>query len=605
MRARRSMADGFVGFCLRHSRALLFLWTAVLAFSAGAVGRRLCSKDPLIDNSVGVWFMRDDPELAAYEKYNDAFGRGEWNLLLLKTASIYDPDFMRDLAQITRRMEGLEHVQGVVSIADTPGPAVGGAGGREYAPLYPGEDGVLRMDPAQAKAFKKRLWEDAILEGGLFHRDDPTRTVVLFRNDNLLRDPGPYRMQLVDAVRRIVRDYPRVTGSALAGTTVVNAELNRASQGDVVKFYVLVTLFIVGTGYLLLGGLKDLAVLLSVVVASVLPPMAALALFHLPYNMVTVMLPPLLITLSVCDVIHVINAYHYERRSAEPRRAVLSGVGKIWTPCFWTSLITALGFLSLASSTVLPIRELGLLACMGIVLAWLVTMSLVPVLLVLFWPERAQAADSGDGAKATGLYAKRLLPFLDGKWRRLWLGLAVLSLLTLPGVFKLKVDTDYTKFFGPGADLTRSYGEIRDAHFGQNPVAVVLSYPTGESFRSKVQWDSLLKFEKALGRDTRVVKLLPVGDGPGDFVAPNGRQVQMMALTNAMGSGGLEEFKRDVQALGRGILPRDVGVRAEGTAVLWANMDGQISRTQMGSIAIIGVVFLVLMPLIFRSLKFG
>ena len=49
-------------------------------------------------------------------------------------------------------------------------------------------------------------------------------------------------------------------------------------------------------------------------------PMALLAVFEIPYNMVTVMLPPILITLSVCDVIHVINGFHEERTSSWARR---------------------------------------------------------------------------------------------------------------------------------------------------------------------------------------------------------------------------------------------------------------------------------------------
>ena len=55
--------------------------------------------------------------------------------------------------------------------------------------------------------------------------------------------------------------------------------------------------------------------------------MAALAAFGIPYNMVTVMLPPILITLSVCDVVHVINAFHFERRRlGRPRGLTLVSI---------------------------------------------------------------------------------------------------------------------------------------------------------------------------------------------------------------------------------------------------------------------------------------
>jgi hypothetical protein len=68
------------------------------------------SPAPVVDNSVGIWFDRKDPELLSYQSYNAAFGDKEWSLLLLQTASIYDPAFLRDLEQITDEIAKLEHV---------------------------------------------------------------------------------------------------------------------------------------------------------------------------------------------------------------------------------------------------------------------------------------------------------------------------------------------------------------------------------------------------------------------------------------------------------------------------------------------------------------
>src|SRR5258708_5113262 len=99
----------FIDFCLRHFKATLILWAALIASSLIMLGWRLASPAPLIDNSVGVWFMKDDPDLALYEDYNRVFGQKEWSILLLKTPSIYDPAFLRDLSAITLRMSRLGH----------------------------------------------------------------------------------------------------------------------------------------------------------------------------------------------------------------------------------------------------------------------------------------------------------------------------------------------------------------------------------------------------------------------------------------------------------------------------------------------------------------
>ena len=636
----------FVNFCLRYRKSVVIFWLVLLVAASGALGRRLLSGETIIDNSVGIWFMSDDPELKVYERYNQDFGEKEWSILLLKTASIYDPGFLRDLARITGRIEKLGHIVKVVSLTNVRDSKTAPDGSLEYTQLYPARDPGDLLTRAQTEGFRKRLLENHILENSVYHREDTQTTAILFQNDNFIHDAKPYRIELIDAIKAIVREYPAVTDSSLAGTTVVNAELNRSSKNDSIKFYVLVVLFIVGTGYLLLKNVKDLAILLTVVANSVVIPMAVIALLKIPYNMVTVMLPPVLITLSVCDIVHVINAYHFERARCRPEEAIVAAIGKIWVSCLWTSVITIVGFLSLLSSTVNPIWQLGAFASLGMFIAWFITMTLVPILLVAFWPRQAEpAGKAADGSREVGMYAKKLIPILSGNYRWLWLGLTVAMLYSLTGINKLTVDTNYVHFFASSQDITRSYSKIKDAGFGQSPISIVLRYPEGGSVAAEGYFSKLLQFESEVRKDASVIKLLSVtdlidridsafngkdtagnriagysrekisqllllgelagNDDIKDFVSEDKNLVQLIAMTPYMSSRELEVFRKKVCDIGKAVLPPDITLEMTGTPILWANMDKHISRTVLYSIYIIAAVFILLMLVIFRSLKFG
>ena len=61
-------------------------------------------------------------------------------------------------------------------------------------------------------------------------------TAVLVESDNFLHDREPYRLELVDAVHRLVSARSTVRSHAFAGTTVINAELNRSARRDAVRF---------------------------------------------------------------------------------------------------------------------------------------------------------------------------------------------------------------------------------------------------------------------------------------------------------------------------------------------------------------------------------
>jgi hypothetical protein len=631
--------------CLRHKTLLLAIWIGVTVLSFVAIGWHLRGNHPLIDNSVGIWFMDDDPELLTYDKFQQDFGEKEWTVLLLHTRSIYDAGFLRDLAAITDRLAHVEHITKVLSLTNVRDSRSDGDGVVEYTPIYPASDRSAVLTTAEIGEFKTRLHANPILVNSLYRESDDRSTVVLFKNDNLIHEGSPYRIRIVDAINEIVGQYTSVTGHSMAGTTVINAELNRASQRDVVMFYVLVSLFIAAGGYLLLRNARDLIVLLVVVTTSAIVPMGVIALFAIPYNMVTVMLPPFLITLSVCDVIHVINWFHYERMFRPATEAVIVAVGKIWTACLSTSAITIVGLLSLVASTVHPISQLGAFAALGIFIAWLVTMTLVPILLTMIWNGRTRSAGAASASpKGFGTYGHRLLPYLSGRYRLLWLGAAAAMLYTVAGLSRVEVDTDYTKFFGRGTSVTQSYSDIQQSGFGQNPVSIVLRYPEGTTFATGDHFRRLIEFEKAVGDLPVVVKLLSLtqivdriamafnggaegsaiagyseqqlsqllflgelsgNDDVNDFLVGDKRVLQVMALTPYMSSRQLGEFKQQIRDAASRTLPHDVSVDITGTAVLWANMDEQISHTEVSSIWIITSVFLVVMPVMFRSFKLG
>ncbi len=648
-------------FCLKRGPVIIGFWSVLVLIFLAAIGHRVLSMDPVVDNSVGVWFMQDDPELKAYERFNKEVGEREWSLLQVETSSIGNPEFLRELSAITARIGKLAHVTKVVSMTNVRDSKGLEDGSLEYDKLYPAKDSLSLITDDQSIRFRKALAGNPIFEGTILKFGDDRHSMVLFQNDNLIRDVHPYRIEMVDSIKAILRGYATVTGFSLAGTTMVNAELNRSALKDVILFYVLVTLLLVIFGAFSLRNFRDLAVLLAVVTGCVVPPMGLLALLGIPYNMVTIMLPPILVSLCVCDIIHLINGFHYERKFHSSAQAMETAIGKIFSACIWTSVVTMAGFLSLAFSTVMPIWQMGIYSSFGIFMAWCITMTLAPVMLVRFWPlgNLDSGSQASDGSKEAGLYARKFVPILFGRLRPLWLFIFALMFLPLFGISKLRVDTDYTKFFGKDADLTRAYATLEKTGFSQNVLSLVLRFPEGKTYSSKDYFARVRSFEKQVSNLPEVRKILSltqlveridlafnndadtegigVGDNQAsspvadrisgyspeqidqllflgelsgnddiaDFSNKERNRVQIQALTPYLSSRKLEDFKRKINSLATETLPADLTVEVLGATVLWANMDKQISHTQVASFLALAIVFLILLPLIFRSVRLG
>ncbi|MEZ6131449.1 MAG: MMPL family transporter [Planctomycetaceae bacterium] len=99
-------------------------------------------------------------------------------------------------------------------------------------------------------------------------------------------------------------------------------------------------------------------------------------------NMVTIVMPTLLVVLTVSAGIHIAN---YWRRAAATgsRHPIRDAVQMGWRPCLLASATTGVGLLSLAISRLSPIRDFGVFSTVGTMLSFVVAIVVFPALLWL------------------------------------------------------------------------------------------------------------------------------------------------------------------------------------------------------------------------------
>lgn len=612
---------------------LLAFWCLlILFFSTVVVQRLFLSDEPIIDNSVSIWFDAQDPELATYESYNDAFGQKEWTLLLLQTPNLFSKDVLIELQRITKALEGLPNVAKVTSIANVRDNR-SEDDSIDYFQLLPSGD----LSANDLQKFESLLRSNPIFDKNLIKNGDNKNTVVLIQNHNAIHDASSYRLELVNSVNVILADSQLINDYALAGTTVVNAELNRTAQRDVIVFYILVSLSLALITLFIFRSWQDLVVLLFVVVGSVLPTMGMLALLSIPFNMVTVMLPTILIALSVAAVVHVINEFHENHKVSTAAQAADETLKHLWRPCLWATLTTVVGLSSFAFSQVKPMFQLGVFSSFGMILTLLWSLLYAPLLLRLLWSK-----PKTQGVNKPSLLAG-YINFLR-KNRRYFLGVTLLLILPIFGLHKITVDTNYVEFFTDSHPTTEAYKSLNTNGFSQNPMTVELIIGDEFNYSSKGVYSAILAFEEQLRTLPAVNKLISVSDflrqidvafngnvdpeilrnynaeqvrqmlflgelsgndDIADLATDDYRRLQLLLLTDYLSSTEQHQLQEDIQSLAKTLLPSKVTVNVTGTTSLWANMDMQVSKTQILSIALVGCFLAILLPLILKSWLLG
>jgi hypothetical protein len=547
---KEAFVNAFIRLVRRSSGWALGAWFLLAAAGGGLFLGRF-----EIDNSVGVWFPEGDPALAGYERFLDTFGPWEWDLLLVAPRRPPDGVLLVELKGLENRLRAHPGIRQVLD------PAA-------LAALDPG--GGASVPPSGSLPF---LLETA----NEIHRGDD------------------FRAELLEAIDREVEACPGIASHTLVGTSVINVGLNRSARRDMLLFFNLVFLLLAGVSWLLLRAWRDVAVLLAVSVSAVAMTLGLVAVTGTAFNILTIMMPTVLIALSVANLVHLVHAFHEHRRhGAASDEAAVRAAREVRLPALGTTLTTVIGFLSLAVSDMPPVRQLALFSAAGILTAWLGTLAVAPVLLGRVWRGRSAGRRGGARTAVLDAWARRV-PGLGPVLLVLVLG----AVPVLAGLGRLEADTNYVEFFRPGSRVRSAYETAKRAGMAQSVLDVVVRTP-GASDPG-----DLAPFLEAVGEQPEVRGVLAPGAGPDlrGFVDDGGTAFRAALFVDFMGNDDVGALSRRVRSLGNRLLPEGWAVEVTGSPVLWERMDASIVRTQQGSILLVALGAFVLLALFFRDLR--
>ena len=89
-------------------------------------------------------------------------------------------------------------------------------------------------------------------------------------------------------------------------------------------------------------------------------------------------------TIAVADTIHIlVSYYYYLRQGNDKKSALMTSLSINFSPVFITSITTMIGVLCLNTSDSPPYRDMGNMIAVGVLVAWLLTITFLPAVLAL------------------------------------------------------------------------------------------------------------------------------------------------------------------------------------------------------------------------------
>jgi len=403
----------------------------------------------------------------------------------------------------------------------------------------------------------------------------------------------------------------------LTGLPALREQATRALRRDMIMFNSL------GLSLAVILSAAVARSLRSTVVACVPPFVGAvwalgfLGLVGVPVNILTSVVPSLALVVGTCDSIHFIEDMRRSvRRGIAPLAASSGAVHRIGAACGLTSIVTAIGFASLAVARIEAVRLFGVTAAIGALASFLAVTLLTPLIASTRFYSGLQL---GRSSRTAGRVAGTLAAFSVRHARPL---VAVAGCLTLAlGLAGSGLDADsrIVDSLPAGAAASRALVGV-DADFGgAMGIDVVVGWPAEIDWRDPAVLGALDRAAAVLGREpgvSRAISLATVAAGlpprarrrldadtMGNLVAPDKRLAVVRARVGDIGSRKLEGIYDRIDAGLADLERAQPGwrFRLAGMSVVSARNIRQLVRDLGSSLVVEVVVIGGILALAFRS----
>jgi predicted RND superfamily exporter protein len=384
---KNDTARNYAEWVMRYRWVVLIV--SILSMLLLASGGRFLK----FDNDYRIFFDGDNPQLVAFEELQSTYTKNDNALIVLapKNGDVFTKETMTAVVDVTEKAWQIPFSLRVDSLSN-------------YQHTYAEGDDLtvidLVEDPTTLDEQKLQAIKDIALTEPLLVRRLVSTTGHVTAINVTLELPGkdattenPQAVAKVRKIEQYIRDtYPEMD-VYLSGIVMMNNAFPEASQYDMQNLIPLAVLIILAMVFLLLRNVTGTIVTFFIIIFSVMGAMGSAGWLGIHLSPPVMTAPIIILTLAIADCVHILsNWIQGMRKGLDKKAAMVESLRINMSPVFLTSITTAIGFLSLNFSDAPPFRDLGNIAAMGVIFAWILSITLLPALVTLL-PSRIKAKE--------------------------------------------------------------------------------------------------------------------------------------------------------------------------------------------------------------------
>jgi predicted RND superfamily exporter protein len=425
------------------------------------------------DNSIEAYFLDDDPHLINYDHMVELFDDNEFLIIGVPAhtndTDVLNVDTLHVIEEISVFLEEHEQVNLIRSLTryqflhDDNGLL--GVNG-----LFDDLDNV-GSNPETLRNIRNTLLSEELALGILVTKD--LKHARITARIESIKNENAHKVQLVSDIRDFIKTkgyQDRGFDIKLSGVPVIAERFETVTKRDrsllnpTMGIVMVIALFVIFRSWCAV-----FAVLFSVL-ASVSIVLCTQALLGFPNTTVNTALTPLIVILCTGASVHLLVEYSSARREGLDKLSAAKKISSdLFFPILLTSATTAFGFLALAITELVPVRQFSLIAALGAMVIFIICTTATPALIaILPWNPKNKRSK-------TDQFLAKKLPALTYKYRKpLWITGIIFSLCSVYGVSFIQVNTDIIAYFKKDSWVSEDLRYFNKNFKGINSIEMII-----------------------------------------------------------------------------------------------------------------------------------
>lgn len=594
-----------------------------------------------IDNSTRGLFLIDDPEVRYLDDVRANFGAAPDLIVVVRSDSLFDAGMLGSTKELVNAIEKVPGVDRTVSLfsAQFVHEETLEYQRRKFRRILPGPLVDTIPESAVARgALEQRIRTNSLLRGTIVNDAGNAMVIQLFLDG---RDTANTDEAIVAALNDLIGSF-RWEGKAEAyvfGTTFVKAAVTESIRRNLM---ILGPIAICLVSLIFVASFRSFGVLPIPLLTEGLSTLATLGLMGyagFAMNPISSTILVLVLVIGCTEDIHLISEFAAGVRNGLTKSEAIQGMGRnVIRAAALAVLTTVLGFLAIVPNPIPQLREFALACAAGVLINFILTLLFLPSLLALLPVPRSFRRRSTAGGAFRFLIARLVRPAIHSRWL-VFAAFAAISLIAALGVSRVRVDTNYLRFFERNSAVDQAATNFDRDFGGKSAFAIAVETGRKDGIFKLATFNQLAAFTDRLNDHfdralsiPEVIREIPKafdgeGSGVGDlpasqktldgirallpnsilsaFVDHDGSRALIRVRSSNVGSSGMRRDEESVYRIAGETLPPNFRVHVTGELPLLHRLADRIATQLLQGLLLVLAAILIVFTIAFRSFRQG